>query len=85
MTDPIRAALDKAAEAVRVSFIEEGSCYGGDACHALPCKCASDAATKAIAAFNRTFAQFTTDEEYFSQLHEIADAVLAAAKDQIND
>jgi hypothetical protein len=51
MTDPIRTALDKAAEAVRVSFIEEGSCYGGDACDALPCKCASDAATTAITAF----------------------------------
>ena len=53
MTDPLRAALDKAAEAVRVSFIKDGSCLCGDACPALPCKCASDATAYAIAAFLR--------------------------------
>ena len=34
MSDPIRAALDKAAEAVRVSLIKDGSCLDGEACSA---------------------------------------------------
>ncbi len=52
MTDPIRAALEKAAEAVRVSLIKDGSCLDGEACSVAPCKCARDAAANAIAAFN---------------------------------
>jgi len=52
MTDPIRAALDKAAEAVRLSLIKDGSCLDGEACSAAPCKCARDAAVNAIITFN---------------------------------
>jgi hypothetical protein len=89
MSDPIRAALEKAAEAVRVSFIEEGSCYGGDACHALPCKCASDAATKAIAAFLRALPDLSVCPRLTCNYNgsgdssaTLADAVLAAAKEE---
>jgi predicted protein tyrosine phosphatase len=92
MTDPIRAALDKAAEAVRVSFIKDGSCYGGDACHTLPCKCASDASSHAIAAFLRALPD---DADLVLPslgpigrafpVATLAQAVLAAAKDQPND
>ena len=89
MTDPIRAALDKAAEAVRVSFIKDGSCYGGDACHTLPCKCASDASSNAIAAFLRALPDDA--DLVLPSLGPIgtafpvatrADAVLAAAKEE---
>jgi hypothetical protein len=102
MTDPIRAALDKAAEAVRVSFIKDGSCLDGEACHALPCKCASDAAANAIAAFNLALPN-TSTAMLLSECSggmtsrpgigqtcswwagHLAQAVLAAAKDQTND
>jgi hypothetical protein len=77
MSDPIRAALDKAAEAVRVSFIEDGSCYGGDACRTLPCKCASDASTKAITAF-----LYAVNSSKWPRAIWLADAVLATAKEE---
>jgi DNA invertase Pin-like site-specific DNA recombinase len=80
---PIPAALDKAAEAVRVSLIKDGSCLCGDACPALPCKCASDATAYAIAAFLRALP--ATDPTFLARRHALADAVLAAAKDQTND
>jgi hypothetical protein len=81
MTDPIRAALEKAAEAVRVSFIKDGSCLDGEACHALPCKCASDATANAIAAFLRALSMDYDNPECRSQFHAWAEAVLAAAKE----
>jgi hypothetical protein len=89
MTDPIRAALDKAAEAVRVSFIKDGSCYGGDACHTLPCKCASDASSNAIAAFLRALTDGAVltlmskaPDPYYGWRDTLAAAVLAAAKEE---
>jgi hypothetical protein len=85
MTDPIRAALDKAAEAVRVSFIKDGSCYGGDACHTLPCKCASDASSNAIAAFLRALPINHSRVPFYAYWHPLARAVEDAAKDQTND
>jgi hypothetical protein len=85
MTDPIRAALDKAAEAVRVSFIKDGSCYGGDACHTLPCKCASDASSHAIAAFLRALPINHSRVPFYAYWHPLARAVEDAAKDQTND
>jgi hypothetical protein len=85
MSDPIRAALDKAAEAVRVSFIKDGSCYGGDACHTLPCKCASDASSHAIAAFLRALPINHSRVPFYAYWHPLARAVEDAAKDQTND
>jgi hypothetical protein len=92
MCDPVSAALEKAAEAVRVSFIKDGSCYGGDACHTLPCKCASDASSHAIAAFLRALPDGAVltllskaPDPYYGWRDTLADAVLAAAKDQTND
>jgi predicted protein tyrosine phosphatase len=89
MTDPIRAALDKAAEAVRVSLLKDGSCLCGDTCPALPCKCARDATANAIAAFLRALPD---DADLVLPslgpigrafpVATLADAVLAAAKDQ---
>jgi hypothetical protein len=85
MSDPIRAALDKAAEAVRVSFIKDGSCYGGDACHTLPCKCASDTSSHAIAAFLRALPINHSRVPFYAYWHPLARAVEDAAKDQTND
>ena len=92
MTDPIRAALDKAAEAVRVSLIKDGSCLDGEACSAAPCKCACDAAANAIAAFLRALPD---DADLVLPslgpigtafpVATLADAVLATAKDQTNE
>ena len=90
MSDPIRAALDKAAEAVRVSLIKDGSCLDGDACYELPCKCASDAATNAIAAFLRSLPvsfeiEYEIAGKHQTEFDALAEAVLAAAKDQANE
>ena len=82
MSDPIRAALDKAAEAVRVSFIKDGSCYGGDACHTLPCKCASDASSHAIAAFLRALPINHSRVPFYAYWHPLARAVEDAAKEK---
>jgi hypothetical protein len=73
MTDPIRAALDAAAEAMNP-----------DGFRAYPTARRNDAA-RAIAAFHRSMARSTTDPACFSRLHAIADVVLAVAKDQAND
>ena len=89
MSDPIRAALDKAAEAVRVSLIKDGSCLDGEACHALPCKCASDATANAIAAFLRALPDLSVCPRLACNYNgsgdssaTLADAVLAAAKEE---
>ena len=80
MSDPIRAALDKAAEAVRVSLIKDGSCLDGEACSAAPCKCARDAAANAITKFLRA-----VNSSKWPRAIWLADAVLVAAKDQPNE
>jgi hypothetical protein len=90
MSDPIRTALEKAAEAVRVSLIKDGSCLDGEACRTLPCKCASDATTYAVAAFLRSLpVDFEIEYEivgkHRTEFDALADAVLAAAKDQPNE
>jgi hypothetical protein len=84
MTDPIRAALEVAAEEVLKNLKDRrGIRQAIEQCDAdVQAEIGRTLAAKAIAAFNRTFAQFTTDEEYFSQLHEIAESVLAAAKEE---
>ncbi len=74
MTDPIRAALDKAAEATcPTARTIHGSC-------APLCIHCPRVAANAIAAFLRALP--TTDPAFFVQLHNLADAVLAAAKEE---
>jgi hypothetical protein len=102
MTDPIRAALDKAAEAVRVSLIKDGSCLDGEACSEAPCKCARDAAANAIIMFNLALPNHALATLHIASAglitthpgightgawwaSRLAEAVLAAAKDQAND
>jgi len=83
MTDPIRAPLDKAAEEVLKNLKDRrGIRQAIEQCDAdVQAEIGRTVAAQAIAAFNRAFAEFTTDQEYFSQLHEIANAVLGAAKE----
>ncbi len=50
MSDPIRAALDKAAEAVRIEACKPGCCGEGTGCEVEPCHCSREAATAAVAA-----------------------------------
>ena len=50
--EPIRAALDAAAEAAREQMRASDSCLS-EVCDSGPCGCASDAATAAVAAFLR--------------------------------
>jgi hypothetical protein len=68
MTDPIRAALDKATR-------------HGCGCDCESCQpgCRANVAEE-IAAFLRALP--TTDPTFFAQLHTLADAVLAAAKEE---
>jgi hypothetical protein len=78
MSDPIRAALDKAACAICLC---EGECF--ETRHGMmhgPCEKLTGEAANAIAAFLRALP--TTDPTFFVQLHALADAVLAAAKEE---
>jgi hypothetical protein len=73
MTDPIRAALKAAGQATcPTAQTVGGSC-------APICLHCPRVAAKAIAAFLRSLP--TTDPTFFAQLHTLADAVLAAAKE----
>jgi hypothetical protein len=53
MSDPIRAALDKAAEAARIEACKPGCCGEGTGCEVGPCHCSRVAAAAAVAAFFR--------------------------------
>ncbi len=68
-------ALDAAGEAARASLASDTTCpqAGGYVCTTPPCPCASDAASAAVAAFLHTMVA--------TELHELAAAVEAAAKD----
>ncbi len=75
MTDPIRAALEKAACAICIC---DGECF--ETRHGMmygPREKQIGNAAKANAAFLRSLP--TTDPTFFAQLHTLADAVLAAA------
>ena len=74
MTDPIRAALKKAAEATcPTARTIHGPC-------APTCIHCPRIAANAIAAFLRALP--TTDPTFFVQLHALAEVVLAAAKEE---
>ena len=77
MTDPIRAALDK-ARAVYCHADGECPCATPDDC---PMKLRSDVPAKIIAAFLRALSLDYDNPECRSQFHAWADAVLAAAKE----
>jgi len=79
MSDPIRAPLDKAS-AVYCHADGECPCATPDDC---PMHLRSDVPAKMIAAFLRALP--TTDPTFFAQLHALAAAVLAAAKDQTHE
>ena len=89
MTDPIRAALDKAAEAARIEACKPGCCGEGTGCEVGPCHCSRVAAAAAVAAFLRalkdgdvlTLLKAERDPNH-GWRDTLADAVLAAAKDQ---
>jgi len=86
MTDPIRAALDK-ARAVYCHADGECPCATPDDC---PMKLRSDVPAKMIIAFLRSLpVDFEIEYEIFgkhrTEFDVLADAVLAAAKDQTND
>lgn len=51
MSDPIKAALEAAGEAVRQNLIKPPCCMEGTGCELPPCHCSSVAAAAAIAAF----------------------------------
>jgi hypothetical protein len=75
--NPIRAALIKAACAICIC---DGECL--ETRHGMahgPCEKEISRAAKANAAFLRSLP--TTDPTFFAQLHTLADAVLAAAKE----
>jgi len=78
MTDPIRAALDK-ARAVYCHADGECFCATPDDC---PMKLHSDVLAKIIAAFLRALSLDYDNPECRSQFHAWADAVLAAAKEE---
>jgi hypothetical protein len=92
MSDPIRAALDKAAEAARIEACKPGCCGEGTGCEVGPCHCSRVAAAAAIAAFLRALTDGAVlvllskaPDPYYGWRDTLADAVLAAAKDQAND
>jgi hypothetical protein len=80
MSDPIRAALEKAAKAV-LSDLSDRKGIGNELeqCDEdIQAEIGRTVAAKAIAAFLRALP--TTDPTFFAQLHTLADAVLSAAK-----
>ena len=88
MTDPIRAALDK-ARAVYCHADGECPCATPDDC---PMKLRSDVPAKIIAAFLRALKDADLIKLLAAERNphhgwrdSLADAVLAAAKDQLND
>ena len=92
MTDPIRAALEKAAEAARIEACKPGCCGEGTGCEVGPCHCSRVAAAAAVAAFLHALpdgsmivaiARSSSPNNRWQDA--MAQAVLAAAKDQIND
>jgi hypothetical protein len=83
MGDPIRAALDKAACAICLC---EGECF--ETRHGMmhgPCEKLTGEAANAIAAFLRDLHDNGTTAIFKGNLPWLADAVLAAAKDQANE
>lgn len=50
-SDPIKAALEVAGEAVRQNLIKPPCCMEGTGCELPPCHCSSVAAAAAITAF----------------------------------
>ncbi len=91
MTDPIRAALEKAAEAARIRACKPGCCGEGTGCEVGPCYCSRVAAAAAVAAFLRALPdQYTKGGAAFWDAMPVeietrlwlADAVLAAAKEE---
>jgi hypothetical protein len=94
MSDPIRAALDKAADAARIEACKPGCCGEGTGCEVGPCHCSRVAAAAAIATFLHALPGSLSKEGavwWYSipaemETHDwLAAAVLAAAKDQAND
>ena len=92
MTDPIRAALEKAAEAARIEACKPGCCGEGTGCEVGPCHCSRVAAAAAVAAFLRALPDdavlmLLTGEQdpNHGWRDTLADAVLAVAKDQSHD
>jgi hypothetical protein len=87
MTDTIRAALEKAAEALwqaeslRAAGVPRRAEWHDEGEHTR--QKWRFMAAHGNAAFLRALP--TTDPTFFAQLHALADAVLAAAKDQTND
>ena len=77
MSDPIRAALDAACRAECMARARVNECQD-EPCGQI-CEWCKKGTTAAIAAFLRAFP--TTDPAFFVQLHNLADAVLAAAKE----
>ena len=80
MTAPIRAALDKAAEATRIETCKPGRCGEGTGCEVGPCHCSRVAAANAITKFLRA-----VNSSKWPRAIWLADAVLVAAKDQPNE
>jgi hypothetical protein len=76
MTNPIRAALDKAAEAARIEACKPGRCGEGTGCEVEPCHCSREAATAAVAAFLYAF-----NSSKWPRAIWLANAVLDAAKE----
>jgi hypothetical protein len=88
MTDPIRAAIKKAAEAARIEACKPGCCGEGTGCEVGPCHCSRVAAAAAIAAFLRALpdgsmivaiARSSSPNNRWQDA--MAEAVLAAAKE----
>jgi hypothetical protein len=79
MTDPIRAALEKAAEAVLFDLKDrKGVGNEIEQCDDdIQAEIGRTVAVKAIHTFLRALP--TTDPTFFAQLHALAQAVLAAA------
>ncbi len=83
MTNPItNAALDKAAEAVRIEACKPGCCGEGTGCEVGPCHCSRVAAAAAVNAFLRTLHENGLTAIAEGNLPWLADYVLAAGKEE---
>lgn len=90
----IRAALEAAAEAARVTLAQDDTCpqAGGFVCRTGPCVCARDAARAAVVAFLHALPDSYTEDGFLfwtslgkpeeSSMAAIALAVEKAARDE---